>query len=672
MMARTDDSGGGRGRVDILRPRTANPLLDLRSFETGFVFGVGQHVRIEVCDAGNWPRTLFVGGGRERAAARSLAERCAHADFLCPGAGPLAWSPELLRLRNLAGSPVRALLIAHAPGVFLPEWALLAPLLGPGDRIIAPSERAAAVISMLCPELSPFVRVIPYPIPPWLDADAAANRPRYEPPRLVGLGRMIREKLIHRQIEALAILRQRGLWVRLDLAGPMNEPGIEGPSAYVRSLRAKIERLNLGSQVRLHGPIEVANSKLAFVRDAAAMINLSVNLEESFGKAIAEGLSCGVPSLCTRWGGLDETGGAGSLALPVSFHDYDADVSAEMIADGVQAIVADPPDSSLCHRLSRRFDPQQVAARYREVLDEARQEFAAAGRPRVDEPEVDLPAAPDSGLLARTAPLTVMSWSEAMALHGQEMRNVADPLGADGPARMCAGAQLRGVLGLAARPAVQRMQAGLALEGSAAESMVGGMIMFDSRRRAESGPFDFLERCAESVVSPGSRASRVIVADLLQRLGRHHAVEQGLARLRVEGQQSKGMRYVEIESRLRAGAPDQALVLCEREFGDHLELGEHQAYRLSQYARACHQLRQPGRALPALRRWTDRFPDGPEAAGLWQQRALLALLAEGARDEARMGLGRCITLQGPLPELLSMLEAVDELAPSGSAAAMVE
>ena len=41
----------------------------------------------------------------------------------------------------------------------------IAPLLRPGDRIVAPSGHAASVIVWLEPRLEPFVRVVGHPIP---------------------------------------------------------------------------------------------------------------------------------------------------------------------------------------------------------------------------------------------------------------------------------------------------------------------------------------------------------------------------------------------------------------------------------------------------------------------------------------------------------------------------
>ena len=137
-------------------------------------------------------------------------------DFLCPDHHGLAFVPRLLALRNRGELPLRLLLIAHSPGAFLFEWVLVRPLLRPGDRIIAPSVSARDMIEWLCPELSPWVRVVPHPMRPLPEPGG----PR-APAHLLSLGRLVPSKLVHRVLEALRILHDRGRTeLRLVLAGP--------------------------------------------------------------------------------------------------------------------------------------------------------------------------------------------------------------------------------------------------------------------------------------------------------------------------------------------------------------------------------------------------------------------------------------------------------------------
>src|SRR6185503_3649643 len=87
-------------------------------------------------------------------------------DFLCPNYLGIPLAPLLIYLRNQSNSPIRLLLIAHAPGAYALEWALLRPLLRSDDVIIAPSNSAREVIEFLIPELAKHIRVVPHPVRP--------------------------------------------------------------------------------------------------------------------------------------------------------------------------------------------------------------------------------------------------------------------------------------------------------------------------------------------------------------------------------------------------------------------------------------------------------------------------------------------------------------------------
>src|SRR5207253_5675612 len=138
----------------------------------------------------------------------------------CPSYEGIPLAPLFTALRNRARARARLLLIAHSPGAYVWEWAVLRPLLAEGDLIITPSENARAVITFVSPALAPFTRVVPHPMAP-LPRPAMRLTPPW-PPRLVSLGRLHASKLLHRQIEALEVLRRRGRPVRaMDIAGSL-------------------------------------------------------------------------------------------------------------------------------------------------------------------------------------------------------------------------------------------------------------------------------------------------------------------------------------------------------------------------------------------------------------------------------------------------------------------
>ncbi len=87
-------------------------------------------------------------------------------------------------------------------------------------------------------------------------------------------------------------------------------------------------------------------------------VNLSVTIEESFGKAPIEALGSGIPVLATRWDGLPETVGECGVLLPSSARPgVSADIAAESVADGLQRLLDGPPSAAACRRQAGRFAP---------------------------------------------------------------------------------------------------------------------------------------------------------------------------------------------------------------------------------------------------------------------------------------------------------------------------
>jgi glycosyltransferase involved in cell wall biosynthesis len=235
----------------ILRLSRPTDLLTASVFEELFVEQLGAAVTIRQQPTDAWCRNLFGPPDHPASpgqAARRLADLLKDVDFVAPDFEATALAPLLLALRNRARLATRLLLVTHAPGAWILEWVLLDRLLAPGDVIVAPSRNARDLIEYLAPDLGRFVRVIPHPMRP-LPAAAGSALSR----GLVSLSRIHPAKLIHRQVEALDLLRRRGSPpATLDVAGSASQPEAE---AYLRSLRAKVHRLGLDRQVRFVGPI---------------------------------------------------------------------------------------------------------------------------------------------------------------------------------------------------------------------------------------------------------------------------------------------------------------------------------------------------------------------------------------------------------------------------------
>lgn len=128
------------------------------------------------------------------------------------------------------------------------------------------------------------------------------------PLRVLYLSRLHYKKNTDRLIEAVGLLRDRGVWVRLVVAGT-------GDGAYERGLRGLVSRLGLGDRVRFYGFVDGA-AKVALYR-GAELYALPTS-QENFGFVYFEALAAGTPVLTTRgadtWPEIESSGGGRIVA----------------------------------------------------------------------------------------------------------------------------------------------------------------------------------------------------------------------------------------------------------------------------------------------------------------------------------------------------------------------
>ena len=202
--------------------------------------------------------------------------------------------PALGRLRRI---PV--VVHVHEAEASMPRPArllLAAPLLL-ATRIIANSHYTRAVLGDTIARLTRRCEVVHNGV----GAPSAAVPLRScpgSPVRLLYVGRLSDRKGPADCIDAVALLRQQGVDVRLDIAGDVY-PGYEHVEA---DLRAGVGRAGLDDRVHFHG----------FVRDVAALLGDADVLvvpsrgEESFGRTAIEGLLARRPVIVTDVGALPE------------------------------------------------------------------------------------------------------------------------------------------------------------------------------------------------------------------------------------------------------------------------------------------------------------------------------------------------------------------------------
>lgn len=623
--------------IRILRPRRKTGLISAEVFEEIFVRQLGRAFHVSTAPLASWCAAVL--GPPEAAwptarAARAFAVATKRADFLCPSYEGLPLAPQFAALRNRSCGRVRLLLIAHAPGACALEWALLGPLLMDGDLIVAPSRSARDLIVFLDPALERFVRVIPHPMTPLNRLEPRASK------RAVSLGRLHPGKLVHRQLEALRILRERGHDLEMEIAGPVSESGA-GRSPYVRALGEMIRRLGMRDSVRLIGPVRGERQKAAFLAGARMLVNLSVTVEESFGKAPVEALGIGVPAVVTRWDGLPQTIGSGGIAVPVECPvPGTADIDAATLADAMECILDSPPRPEACMAQAARFHPDVVLRAYRRHL-----EAALGPAPELTEfpawPAPDRAAAPAAGLLAVAAPLTSYTWTDLFGLYILDCRSlrahwergpaVVPPTTID---------RLRNVLLTATRAPLQRFLSGR-------EARVPRPPASATKPKPIPGA-DYTTIMTAATATAGILpTSRVACLMEAREHGRADLVREGLGRLEADGVTGAGMDFLRADALAGDAKFADAFALC---LSGARNAPETEAVRLRQLAQIGRRWGRPERALPWLAEWLGRFPDSPDSGLVWLEYGVNAARAgPGWLDAAGVALSRAQMLLGDIP-----------------------
>jgi glycosyltransferase involved in cell wall biosynthesis len=179
--------------------------------------------------------------------------------------------------------------------------------------------------------------------------DPSAVRDR----ELIFVGRLVSDKGADILLEALQLLRSRGLRPWLTIVG-------SGPEA--DALWALAERLQLTNQVNFVGA--KTGSELAGLLNRHQIIEISSRWREPFGLVALEGLACGCKAIVARCGGLVEA--IGPCAIP--FEHQSVAGLADAIRSTLQDVVDSGPYWQLADEVLRPFRAKEIAQRYLEVL----------------------------------------------------------------------------------------------------------------------------------------------------------------------------------------------------------------------------------------------------------------------------------------------------------------
>ncbi len=647
------------GYFDAIYPKALATALTFRDIDP---LAFTTHVLGPLADPA---RDRFCIASRDTAlhdAAHRFREAVRGAAFFHPGYAAVHFAPLFALLRNTGRLTTRCFLVAHAPGAYLMEWALLQHLLGPGDCIIAPSRSARDVILHCAPTLAECVRVAHHPMP--MTAEPARTGSH-----LVSIGRVAAGKLRHRELDALAALHAGGrLALQLTMAGPLEaRPPDEGLSGYARSLLARRRRLGLEAAALLPGAVTGPEAQAALYAGAGAALCLSNTIEEAFPKASVEALRHGVPVVAARFGGYVETVGEAGALVPL--HEAGPGVGVDLepcaVAEAAARMLDDPPPAEALRAQAARFLPERSAAQYAAAVADALAApcpGALQGDPLHD--GAAWPAA-GGGLLSRAAPLTHLDAGMFFSIYVNEMPALLKNLQTgEELAPTSDGGVVRQALVHAVGPALQRRMAGLAprepLEdvpeavprGRSGEGAMAGTARdvpaINRNLQDTADPPDMTSLLHHAVMdglatptaptAPAATAAsrRSCAMALLQRgaVGLFHEAVRGLVQCTPA---TPGRTYLEalaLESagETEAAARAWATMLDGAAFGVAGGAGVARALAAN---RRC--AGNAAEAAAPLRRWLAAFPDEEDSGAVWLDFAMCLLESPAVETPGKEG-----------------------------------
>lgn len=206
--------------------------------------------------------------------------------------------------------------------------AIAAPLLL-AKRLIINSEFSRRVLVESLGTLRGRCEVVPNGVvgPPTV---RAARESLDGPVKLLYVGRLSERKGVGDAVEAIGVLRSRGIDAELGIVGSVY-PGYEDVEV---GLRNQVAELDLRDRVVLHGP----RPEIWTALENCDVLVVPSRIDEPFGNTAVEGLLGARPVVVTRTGGLVEATGGAASALGV------APSAPEEIAGAVARIVADWQD----------------------------------------------------------------------------------------------------------------------------------------------------------------------------------------------------------------------------------------------------------------------------------------------------------------------------------------
>jgi len=177
---------------------------------------------------------------------------------------------------------------------------------------------------------------------------------------LVYAGRLVRQKNVHLLFSMLEDIQRFIPDVKLILAGSA-DPGDIDSIAYGRELKEILERQKLGGKVIFTGDLDDQGQADLFSA-GDLFLTCTTNRDENFGYSAVEAMACGLPVVCSHWGGLKDTVIEGETGYFMETRLTETGVSVD-IPKGVQHVIALLKENDRRNRMSEQ-SVRHVAQHY--------------------------------------------------------------------------------------------------------------------------------------------------------------------------------------------------------------------------------------------------------------------------------------------------------------------
>jgi glycosyltransferase involved in cell wall biosynthesis len=303
-----------------------------------------------------------------------------------------AWAPDYLHSYFFYERSLMALVAAYLLGIprgvtcyadhVLDDYELkVVPLhMKLCDVVIATSERVRRELLQIAPDTDP-VRILLKPNAIATSLFPVSDHPGPPPGapfRIVCASRIEPKKGLLVAVNAMAILRDRGVSVLLHLLGEADRTA--SSRNYERALRRRIAELGLGGCVRLEGRQDLEGVR-SFLASAHLFIAPCVELDngdkDGIPTALLEAMAAGLTAVVTDAGSILEVVEDGKDGVVVPQHDPKA------LADAIEGVLHDPErrrrlGTQAADKLRRNFDVESrekvFHERIRQILTARRRE----------------------------------------------------------------------------------------------------------------------------------------------------------------------------------------------------------------------------------------------------------------------------------------------------------